>query len=87
MWMVTMMARLVEPPRIDAKWLRPALVAGPAVFLVTGLAGELMAGSFFAYPPSLAKPIILFIEAFMLLSIAAALPLLVAGPPIERPDQ
>jgi multisubunit Na+/H+ antiporter MnhB subunit len=87
MWMVTMMARLVEPPRVDAQWLRLALVAGPAVFLITGLAGGLVAGSFFAYPPGLAKPIILFIEAFMLLSIAAALPMLVAGPPSERPEQ
>jgi len=87
MWMVTMMARLVEPPRIDAQWLRLALVAGPAVFLVAGLAGEVLAGGFFAYPPSLAKPIILFIEAFMLLSITAALPMLVAGPPSERQDQ
>jgi multisubunit Na+/H+ antiporter MnhB subunit len=87
MWMVAMMARLVEPPHIDAQWLRLALVAGPAVFLVTGLAGEIMAGSFFAYPHGLAKPIILFIEAFMLLSIAAALPMLVAGPPSRRSDQ
>ena len=66
---------------------RLALVAGPAVFLVTGLAGELTAGSFFAYPPGIAKPIILSIEAFMLLSIAAALPMLVAGPPSERPER
>ena len=87
MWMVTMMARLAEPPRVDAQWLRLALVAGPAVFLISGLAGQLVAGSFFAYPPGIAKPIILFIEAFMLLSIAAALPMLVAGPPSERPDQ
>ena len=84
MWMVTMMARLMEPPRVDARWLRLALVAGPAVFLISGLAGEVVAGSFFAYPPGLAKPIILFIEAFMVLSIAAALPMLVAGPPSER---
>ncbi len=40
-----------------------------------------MAGSFFAYPAGFAKPIILFIEAFMVLSIAVTLPLLVAGPP------
>jgi multisubunit Na+/H+ antiporter MnhB subunit len=86
MWMVTMMARLTDPPRIDTQWLRLALVAGPAVFLISGLAGEVVAGAFFAYPPSLAKPIILFIEAFMVLSIAAALPMLVAGPPSERPD-
>jgi len=86
MWMVTMMARLVALPRIDAQWLRVALVSGPAIFLVIGLAGEVMAEGFFAYPPSLAKPIILFIEAFMVLSIAAALPMLVAGPPSQRPD-
>lgn len=87
MWMVIMMARLVDPPRVDAQWLRLALVAGPAVFLISGIAGEFVAGSFFAYPPSLAKPIILFIEAFMVLSIAAALPMLVAGPPSGGRDQ
>ena len=87
MWMVTMMAQLAQPPRVDAQWLRLALIAGPAVFLIVGLAGETMAGSFFAYPQGLAKPIILFIEAFMVLSIAAALPMLVAGPPSERQDQ
>ena len=87
MWMVTMMARLAGPPRIDAQWLRMAMVAGPAVFLVTGLAGGVLAGSFFAYPPGIAKPIILAIEAFMVLSIATALPMLVAGPPSERPDR
>ncbi|WP_249144440.1 hydrogenase subunit MbhD domain-containing protein [Bradyrhizobium lablabi] len=86
-WIITMMARLAEPPRVDARWLRMALVAGPAVFLVNGLTGEFVAGSFFAYPPSVAKPIILFIEAFMVLSIAVALPMLVAGPSSEGSDQ
>ncbi len=86
MWMMAMMAHLTEPPRIDARWLRLALAAGPAVFLVIGLAGIFIAGSFFAYPPSLAKPIILFIETFMVLSIAVALPMLVAGPPDERSE-
>jgi multisubunit Na+/H+ antiporter MnhB subunit len=85
MWMIAMMAHLAELPRIDAPWLRLALVAGPAVFLVVGLAGIFMAGSFFAYPP-MAKPIILFIETFMVLSIAVALPMLVAGPPNARPE-
>jgi multisubunit Na+/H+ antiporter MnhB subunit len=87
MWMVAMMARLVEPPRVDARWLRLALIAGPAVFLIVGLAGEFVAGAFFAYPPGIAKPIILIIEAFMLLSITASLPMLVAGPPIERSEK
>ncbi|WP_296707448.1 hydrogenase subunit MbhD domain-containing protein [Rhodoblastus sp.] len=86
MWMIAMMARITEPPRVDARWLRLALVAGPAVFLIAGLAGPLMAGSFFAFPHAFAKPIILFIEAFMLLSIAVALPALVAGPPNGRSE-
>ncbi len=81
MGMLVMMARLAEPPRIGARWLRLALIAGPAIFLIVGLAGPFMAGSFFAYPAGFAKPIILFIEAFMVLSIAVTLPLLVAGPP------
>jgi len=81
MWLIAMMARLTEPPRIDAVWLRLALIAGPAVFLLVGLVGAGLAGGFFAYPEGLAKPIILFIEAFMVLSIAVTLPILVAGPP------
>ncbi len=81
MWMIVMMARLTEPPRIGSRRLRAALIAGPAVFMAVGLAGPLMAGSFFAYPAGFAKPLILFIEAFMVLSIAVTLPLLVAGPP------
>ncbi len=87
MGMLVMMARLKDPPRIGARWLRLALIAGPAVFLVVGLAGPLMAGSFFAYPAGFAKPIILFIEAFMVLTIAVTLPLLVAGPPSREGDR
>ena len=86
MWMLVMMARLAAPPRIASRSLRLALIAGPAVFLVVGLAGPFMADSFFAYPATFAKPIILFIEAFMVLSIAVTLPLLVAGPPSREPN-
>jgi multisubunit Na+/H+ antiporter MnhB subunit len=81
MWMIVMMARLTEPPWIGSRRLRAALIAGPAVFMCVGLAGPLMAGALFAYPASFAKPLILAIEAFMVLSIAVTLPLLVAGPP------
>ena len=81
MWMIVMMARLTDPPRIGSGRLRLALIAGPAVFLLVGVAGPIIAGSFFAYPAGFAKPVILFIEAFMVLSIAVTLPLLVAGPP------
>jgi hypothetical protein len=62
-----------------------ALIAGPAVFLATGVAGVAMASGFFAYPAGFAKPLILFIEAFMTLSIAVTLPMLVAGPPRRLP--
>ena len=81
MWMIAMMARLTEPPRVASRRLRHALISGPAVFLVIGLAGAFIADAFFAFPPALAKPLILFIETFMVLSIALALPLLVAGRP------
>jgi hypothetical protein len=80
-----MMAKLTEAPPVSALWLRLALVAGPAVFLAAGGAGIAVAGGFFAYPAGYAKPLILFIEAFMTLSIAVALPMLVAGPPRRAP--
>ena len=44
-----------------------------------------IAAGFLAYPDGIAKPLILFIEAFMVLSIAATLPLLVIGPPNRLP--
>ena len=81
MWMIALIARLTEAPPIGALWLRLALVAGPAIFIAIGLAGFFMAGDFLAYPVSVAKPLILIIEAFMTLTIAATLPMLVAGPP------
>ena len=87
MWMIVMMARLTEAPPVSAFWLRLALVAGPVVFLAAGVAGVTVAGGFFAYPPGLAKPLILFIETFMTLTIAVTLPMLVAGPPRREPRQ
>jgi multisubunit Na+/H+ antiporter MnhB subunit len=85
MWIIVMMARLTEAPQTNVFWLRLALVAGPVVFLAAGVAGAIFAGGFFAYPPGYAKPAILFIEAFMVLSIAVTLPMLVAGPPRREP--
>ena len=85
MWIIVMMARLTEAPSTSAFWLRLALVAGPLVFLIVGVGGAIFAGGFFAYPPGFAKPVILFIEAFMVLSIAATLPMLVAGPARREP--
>jgi multisubunit Na+/H+ antiporter MnhB subunit len=86
MWMIVMMAGLAETPAISTLWLRLALVAGPATFLAMGLLGFVIAGGFLAYPHGFAKPLILFIEAFMTLSIAATLPMLVAGPPNRAPQ-
>ncbi len=85
MWMIAMMAKLTEAPPVSALWLRLALVAGPSVFLAAGVAGIAVAGSFLAYPAGFAKPLILFIEAFMTLTIAVTLPMLVAGPPRRAP--
>ncbi|VTZ23418.1 Domain related to MnhB subunit of Na+/H+ antiporter [Methylocella tundrae] len=85
MWMIVIMARLVEAPQINSFWLRMTLIAGPVVFMAIGAAGVLAAGSFLAYPSGFAKPLILFIEAFMTLTIAAILPMLVAGPPTRAP--
>ena len=85
MWIIVMMARLAEAPSTSALWLRLALIAGPLVFLIAGVAGPIFAGGFFAYPPGFAKLVILFIEAFMVLSIAVTLPMLVAGPPRREP--
>ena len=87
MWIIVMMARLTEAPSTSAFWLRLALIAGPLVFLIAGVGGAIFAGGFFAYPPGLAKPVILFIEAFMVLSIAVTLPMLVVGPPRREPKR
>ena len=86
MWILAMMARLVDSPSASRRWLRLLLVAGPAVFFAVGLAGVAMAGAFLAYPVDFAKLLILTIEIPVTLSIAATLALLVAGPP-ERPLQ
>lgn len=85
MWMIVMMARLTEAPQASAFWLRVALVAGPLVFLGASVAGAVVAGGYFAYPPGLAKPMILFIETFMTFTIAVTLAMLVAGPPRREP--
>jgi len=78
---LAMMTGLVDAPGVSGRWLRLALVVGPAVFLAIGLAGFALAGAFLAYPESHAKLVILTIEVPVTLSIAATLALLVAGPP------
>jgi multisubunit Na+/H+ antiporter MnhB subunit len=85
MWMLPMMAGLVDPPRLDARWLRIVLFAGPAVFIAAGLAGFAIADGFLSYPPAIAKPIIVAVEVALTASIAAIVTLMIAGPAIERP--
>jgi hypothetical protein len=54
---------------------------GELVDDVLGVAGVWLADAFLGYPEGYAKPLILLIEVPMLLTIALALGLLVAGPP------
>jgi hypothetical protein len=46
-----------------------------------------MSGWFLSYPPDYAKPIIVAVEAALVLSIAVILGLLVAGPAAEPPKR
>jgi len=85
MWILAMMAGLVDAPPVSRCWLRLLLVAGPAVFLAIGLAGLAMAGAFLGYPVDYAKLLIVTIEVPVTLSIAATLAVLVAGPPERAP--
>ena len=82
-----MMARLQDVPAINARWLRLLLVVGPTAFLAIGLAGFFIADSFLAYPPGIAKPLIIVVEATLTLSIGVTLALLVAGPPERLPQR
>lgn len=81
MWLLAIMAGLTDVPPASRRWLRFILVAGPGVFLVVGLGGLWFGAAFLAYPPALAKPLILGIEVAMVLTIAATLGLLLAGAP------
>jgi multisubunit Na+/H+ antiporter MnhB subunit len=86
MWLLVMMAGVMRAPSINDARLRWLLVAGPALFLVVGLAGFFIAAGFLAYPPAYAKALIVVVEIALAISIAATLGLLAAGPP-ERMQQ
>jgi multisubunit Na+/H+ antiporter MnhB subunit len=87
MWLLAIMAGLVVMPSIGSRRLRLAVVVGPALFLAIGLAGFVIADAFLAYPVAWAKPLIVVIEVALVLSIAATLGLLVAGPPERAPPR
>jgi multisubunit Na+/H+ antiporter MnhB subunit len=84
MWLLVMMAGLVDAPPISRRWLRLTLIAGPGVFLVVGLGGLWLGNAFLAYPLAYAKPLIVAIELAMTLTVAATLGLLMAGVPERR---
>lgn len=87
MWLLVMLAGLRPEPETRSAALRLVLIGGPALFLAIGFLGFAMAGGFLAYPESIAKPLIVGIEAALTLSIAATLGLLVAGPAQTAPGR
>lgn len=87
MWVLARMAGAVDAPAVGDPRLRAALVAGPLAFFAVGFAGYAWADGFLAYPAGWAKPLIVAIEIPMTISVAAALALLVAGPPVRAPSR
>jgi multisubunit Na+/H+ antiporter MnhB subunit len=87
MWLLVMMAGLVDTPPVACRWLRLVLIAGPTIFLIVGLGGLWLGAAFLAYPAMYAKPLILTIEFAMILTVAVTLGLLVAGPPEREPGR
>jgi multisubunit Na+/H+ antiporter MnhB subunit len=81
MWSLVMIAGLLNMPPASSKPLRLTLLVGPLAFLIVGVGGLWAGDAFLAYPVPYAKPLILFIEFAMTLSIAATLGQLLAGPP------
>lgn len=82
-WIVTVMAGLLPAPRVDDRALRAALLVGPIVFVSIAVAG-LAADSFLIFPPDVAKPMLLVLEAALGVSIAVTLAMLVFGAPVNR---
>jgi multisubunit Na+/H+ antiporter MnhB subunit len=81
MWLLVMMAGLTDAPPIDRPWLRGLLVAGPLAFIAVGVVGMLTAGAFLAYPPGIAKPLILVIEFALMPTLTLILGLMLLGAP------
>jgi len=81
MWMLVQMAGLADAPRIDNRWVRVGIVAGPLLFIAIGALGLPTAGAFLGYPPEWAKPMILAIEVALLPTLVLVLALLLNGAP------
>jgi multisubunit Na+/H+ antiporter MnhB subunit len=81
MWLLAIMAGLIDAPPISRRWLRAALILGPMVFIGIGAVGVVTAGALLAYPEGFAKPLILVIEFALMPSLTLILGLLLAGSP------
>lgn len=86
MWLLPWLAGLAAPPPVSRGALRVVVAAGTVAFILAGFAGLALDGAFLAYPPGYAKAVIVAVEVVLTVSIAAALALLVLGPPAEAPD-
>ena len=80
MWVLALLTRLAPLPRLESRTLGLMVLAGPFAFLATGLAGWLWAGGFLQYPAGLEKPVIIVVEAAIIVSIGVTLGLLLLGP-------
>lgn len=78
--LVAAMGGAITLPPSDHLMLRGALLLGPLVFLVIGLAGTLV-GGLLVFPDGMAKTAIVTIEYALFLSIGVTLALLVTRPP------
>jgi multisubunit Na+/H+ antiporter MnhB subunit len=85
MWLLVMLAGLHRAPENQATTLRVMLVGGPALFVLVGFLGVVVAEGFLSYPQAIAKPLIVAIEVALTLSVGGTLALLVAGPPDRAP--
>lgn len=85
MWLLVMMAGLADAPPISRTWLRILLVAGPLVFIAIGVVGVVTADAFLAYPPGIAKPLILVIEFALMPTLTLILGLMLTDAPQRGP--
>lgn len=86
-WALAMVAGLMRPPTVTQRLLRVLVVIGPLVFFAIGLAGIWLADAFLAYPVGFEKPLILLIEAVLMVSVAAVLGLILAGLPAATANE
>jgi multisubunit Na+/H+ antiporter MnhB subunit len=86
MWLLVIMAGLVDVPPVSRRTLRLGLVAGPAVFIALGFVGAAAAGAFLAWPSGLEKALIVVVEVALLPSLAITLGLLLSGAPQRPPS-